>query len=679
MLAQLGDFSSLSGGLWWNDTLLATHHHDPVLFQVKLPEKGNVLEYVGTLSAPFTGQGIAIDPVTGGLVGINRPAGQIVLAEQRDAPRFTAVTCEGTYPAHLQGVCCDDDSAIFWCFTTQLVKTDPQGKILNKIPVANHHGDLCYRDGKVYVAVNLGKFNRPAGEADSWVYVYDAATLKEVARHQCPDVVHGAGGIACDDDRFLVVGGLPEGAQGNPVYEYDADFKLQKTYHLTDAGYTLMGIQTADYFNGEWWFGCYGNPPTVLRAGHSLENVRRSDFNASVGIIGLNDGRILVARNSKQNGVGHSARLIEAVPDEDFGLALVPASEKRVPGKVTLPRDIYAVVGLETSIRFENIVPTTLPDGQRVVATCPLGSSDSEQWTFTAQAADVGQHRLVARILDGDGLTLATARTTLHVSPESPAAGRPSRLLIVGDSLTHATVWPNELARLMSQPGQPTWTMLGTHRPSSAKEGVAHEGYGGWTWQRFLAHYEPNPDGTYRKRSSPFVYLGKDDRPELDVPRYIAENCEGRPPEAIIILLGINDLFSADSENLANLDERIDGMFATAESLMSAFRKAAPEAVIGVCLTPPPNAREEAFEANYNGRYPQAGWQRIQRRLVQRQLAHFSGREAELIQVIPIGLSLNPMTGYPDNNSVHPNAEGYADIGRSVFAWLQFQPTQPDR
>lgn len=46
--------------------------------------------------------------------------------------------------------------------------------LVRKIPVANHHGDLCFHDGKVYVAVNLGKFNDPAGNAGSWVYVYDA-------------------------------------------------------------------------------------------------------------------------------------------------------------------------------------------------------------------------------------------------------------------------------------------------------------------------------------------------------------------------------------------------------------------------------------------------------------------------------------------------------------------------
>src|SRR5690606_29746611 len=79
------------------------------------------------------------------------------------------VTCEGTYPHHLQGICADDE-AIYWSFTTTLVKTNLDGDLLKSVPVANHHGDLCHHDGKLYVAVNLGKFNDPQGNADSWVY-----------------------------------------------------------------------------------------------------------------------------------------------------------------------------------------------------------------------------------------------------------------------------------------------------------------------------------------------------------------------------------------------------------------------------------------------------------------------------------------------------------------------------
>jgi hypothetical protein len=75
---------------------------------------------------------------------------------------FHATTCEGIYPRHLQGICTNDKDAIYWCWTDFLVKTDTDGHMLQKVPVANHHGDLCFHAGRVYVATNLAKFNWPA-------------------------------------------------------------------------------------------------------------------------------------------------------------------------------------------------------------------------------------------------------------------------------------------------------------------------------------------------------------------------------------------------------------------------------------------------------------------------------------------------------------------------------------
>ena len=103
--------------------------------------------------------------------------------------------------------------------------------MLHKVPVANHHGDLCLHDGKLYVAVNLGKFNDPAGNADSWVYVYRADDLAFVARHAVPEVFHGAGGIGMHGGRFFVVGGLPDDIRENYVYEYDERIQVHQKAH----------------------------------------------------------------------------------------------------------------------------------------------------------------------------------------------------------------------------------------------------------------------------------------------------------------------------------------------------------------------------------------------------------------------------------------------------------------
>ena len=237
------------------------------------------------------------------------------------AEPLRATSCEGSYPRHLQGICTNERDTIYWCWTDALVKTDAQGRILKQVPVPNHHGDLCFHNGRVYVATNLGKFNRPAGEADSWVYVYDGDTLTELAKHRVPELVHGAGGMAWHDGKFIIVGGLPPGVDENYAYEYDESFKLVKR-HVIASGYTLMGIQTVAYADGAWWFGCYGKPTILLRADQNYRLTGKWEFNASVGIVPLDRGRFLIGQNTVVKGSGNQAKVVIARVDEKAGLVI---------------------------------------------------------------------------------------------------------------------------------------------------------------------------------------------------------------------------------------------------------------------------------------------------------------------------------------------------------------------
>jgi hypothetical protein len=91
-LEVIADFDgmSASGGIWDGDTLLASHHHFPVLYRLRLPgpaDPPDRLVLVETLHCPFPGQGFAIDlgRTSSGrrpyLVGIDRPSRAVVLAK----------------------------------------------------------------------------------------------------------------------------------------------------------------------------------------------------------------------------------------------------------------------------------------------------------------------------------------------------------------------------------------------------------------------------------------------------------------------------------------------------------------------------------------------------------------------------------------------------------------------
>ena len=153
------------------------------------------------------------------------------------------IVCEGAYGGHLQGVCTDGTN-IWWSFTVEIVKTDLSGKVLVSRKARSHQGDLCVKDGVVYVAANHGRFNTE-NLADSWVESYDAATLEPKKAWKLPEVPHGAGGMTWKDDRFFF--GI-YGAKDNPagVLACSADLK---TFHRHHGG-GAVGMAT---INGKFY------------------------------------------------------------------------------------------------------------------------------------------------------------------------------------------------------------------------------------------------------------------------------------------------------------------------------------------------------------------------------------------------------------------------------------------
>jgi lysophospholipase L1-like esterase len=371
---------------------------------------------------------------------------------------------------------------------------------------------------------------------------------------------------------------------------------------------------------------------------------------------------------SRKDGRGMVALVADKLP------AGVPELRPslRVRPRLTLPPVLYAVPGVETAVYFANAALFKEPGLYRFRVKCPVGQADAVRWAFTPRPDEVGDHLLRLEALDADGKPVEEASCRVRVTAEKAGAGKPVTLLLVGDSLTHGTLYPNELARLLSGPGNPAWKMLGTHRPDNAAPGVAHEGYGGWTWERFVQRWAAGSPATGIERNSPFVFPSPDGgAPVLEVARYFREQCGDRRPDTVLFMLGINDCFSLNPDDPAALDGGIDWVLKQAETLLAAFRKAAPDAELGICLTTPPNSRDAAFEAIYKGRFPRWGWRRIQHRLVEREIAQFGGREKERIFLVPTALNLDPVGGYPDYSDVHPNAAGYRQVGASVYAWLK--------
>ena len=82
MVAQLGKYS-LSGGLFHQQRLLVTGHDAQEVYYLRIPPAGAVLKYVGKTPVPFTGQGFAVDPIGGGLIGISRAEHRVIFLQSR--------------------------------------------------------------------------------------------------------------------------------------------------------------------------------------------------------------------------------------------------------------------------------------------------------------------------------------------------------------------------------------------------------------------------------------------------------------------------------------------------------------------------------------------------------------------------------------------------------------------
>ena len=188
------------------------------------------------------------------------------------------IRCAGEYAGHIQGLATDGET-IYWSFTSAVVRTDLNGKVLAKHPLAVHGGDPCFAGGKLYVPLGTnfslepgkkekkhkaGKNKKPA--ADNFVLVLDP-DLKPLRTIPLVGFKYGAGGIACRNGRFYIVGGRPAGRPGNTIHEYGADFKPLRRIEIDFN--SSSGIQTINFTPaGRCLLGCYGAGGMAYRGGN---------------------------------------------------------------------------------------------------------------------------------------------------------------------------------------------------------------------------------------------------------------------------------------------------------------------------------------------------------------------------------------------------------------------------
>jgi lysophospholipase L1-like esterase len=210
---------------------------------------------------------------------------------------------------------------------------------------------------------------------------------------------------------------------------------------------------------------------------------------------------------------------------------------------------------------------------------------------------------------------------------------------------------------------------------------VRHEAYGGWTWQRFLTHYEPGSAKTMHLDRSPFVFASSDGRPALDVARYCRDQLGGKVPDVVVFEMGMNDVFCLRPDQPEAMRREMGAIAEHAARLLAAFHEAAPAAKLGILMPPQFSTSPAIYPVMYAAEFSRwrirqlnHAWLETLHDRFRATADHATGANAtgeNAITLIPTYVSFDALDGYAANDPGHPNAIGARQYAASVHAWMK--------
>jgi Secretion system C-terminal sorting domain/SprB repeat len=334
----------------------------------------------------------------------------------------------------------------------------------------------------------------------------------------------------------------------------------------------------------------------------------------------------------------------------------------------TMPNQLFAVVGKETEVYFDNLMLTKQLQNFSFSVECALPAQiNATKWSYTPRASDVGSHNFTLQIKDKRGRVIHRTSAKLNIAPSNAGEGREINYLLFGHSYIEGFWWPYALFNTyLKEPNNPKVKSWGSkiYNQGHSNE-FRTEGWAGWKWSDFVNY------NTFRfiYRTNPFREQGR-----LDLNNYFQKHCGGKQLDYIVIHLDINDTYYYNFQNLKDIDKIYnDTVVGNSEIMLCEMRKAMPNANIVLCQSPP-TARSHDDRPAYgsNNGYK---CRQIQHRIVQLNQKRFGNRENEKIYLMPLQADLDRGDEFtPDEtkeSGSHPNDNGYAQLGLTNYAWLK--------
>lgn len=342
---------------------------------------------------------------------------------------------------------------------------------------------------------------------------------------------------------------------------------------------------------------------------------------------------------------------------------------------INLPKKIYAVVGFELNIYFENIVEDWTKYDWNV--DCTVGKQMERGYQITPTASDVGTKTLTITATDEYG-NVNTVIASLVITAATAGSGTKS-VLVLGDSTTANGIVIEKLHADFDG-GSMSVNTLGTRGTSPYN----HEGRSGWKLNDYFTKEYIDYTDDRGHVANPFYNPSTQ---TFDAAYYFA-NSGIAVPDFFIINMGVNDVFSFTSDTALNAG--IDQFISYVDAAITSIKAAAPNTKICICCTIPPNHSQDAFGKAYACGQTRNRCKRNNTLLVDRIIEEYDGRESENIYMIPIHTNLDTvynmgMETLPVNarntdityqspilnGGVHPMTSGYWQIADVYTAFIK--------
>jgi hypothetical protein len=346
---------------------------------------------------------------------------------------------------------------------------------------------------------------------------------------------------------------------------------------------------------------------------------------------------------------------------------------------LNLPKFIYSVEGQEVELYFRNLILSKHPEDYTFNVLCGInGTHLGDRYKIEANNNSAGEYQLIVQVKINTGQVIAEATSTVRISPnEAPQDMTPRRLILMGHSFFDQGYTPKYIYDLTHQTGNPPITFHGKN--SSWANGYArHDGYGG-TMARWFVNNE----------YSPIRYNNK-----INIKKYYSDVlCPSCTPDWLVIHLDINDFCGYSpliGTTLAEIEDTITNDWNNNfNRIIDSIHVASPNTKIGICMSPPPNTRQSAFDICH-GNNPTLNnkwrWQKIINRLAKKQIQRYGNRESDNIFLIPTNVDIDDFLEYnpedvrhPDPFDGNPNTHcGYNEISKMIYSWIRWVEHHPN-